>query len=59
MTTPTPETEPPIEYPDSWRPAGAPPFEPEIEPTAAEAWLASLTDEEYFNMTKRVRGGDR
>lgn len=46
-------------YPEAWRPKEAPPFEPEVEPTAAEAWLASLTDEEYFAMTKRVRGGDR
>jgi hypothetical protein len=52
MTTPEPIDD---SYPASWRPRGAPPFEPEIEPTAAEAWLASLTDEEFFTMTKRVR----
>jgi hypothetical protein len=57
MTT-TPSDEP-VEYPSRWRPPGAPPFEPEIEPSAAEAWLAAMTDEEYFAMTKRVRGGDR
>jgi hypothetical protein len=34
----------------------APPFEEEIEPTAAELWLASLSDEEFFNLTKRIRG---
>jgi len=42
-----PELDPPIEYPDSWRPPGAPPFEPEVEPTAAEVWLASLDEDEF------------
>ena len=59
MSTPN---DAPIEYPDSWRPPGAPPFsEPEIEPTAAELWLASLDETEFEALQRRVRNhrGDR
>jgi hypothetical protein len=54
-----PELDPPIEYPDSWRPAGAPPFEPEVEPTAAELWLASLDETEFEALQRRVRSHRR
>jgi len=51
-----PELDPPIEYPDSWRPPGAPPFEPSgVEPTAAELWLASLDETEFEALQRRVR----
>ena len=55
MSTATPEPDD-DRYPDSWRPVGAPPFKPEIEVTAAEAWLASLTDDEFMDLTRKVRG---
>lgn len=45
----------PVEYPASWRPKGAP-ADDHIDPTAAELWLASLSDDEYAAMTRRVRG---
>jgi hypothetical protein len=54
-----PELDPPIEYPDSWRPPGAPPFEPEVEPTAAEVWLASLDEDEFEALQRRVRSHRR
>jgi hypothetical protein len=50
-------------YPRAWRPSWAPEFEepkevePEIQPLAAEIWLASLSDEEFTAVTKRARGG--
>jgi len=36
-----PELDPPIEYPDSWRPARAPPFEPSLKrPLSSCGWPA-------------------
>jgi hypothetical protein len=52
----------PIRYPDSWRPRGAPDFEPEepepqLAPLAMELHCASMSDEEWAAFVKRARGG--
>jgi hypothetical protein len=52
----------PVEYPTRWRPKDAPPFPepepaPELEPLAAELWLASLDQNEFDAVIKRTRGG--
>jgi hypothetical protein len=51
-----------VEYPTRWRPKDAPPFPepepaPELEPLAAELWLASLDQNEFDAVIKRTRGG--
>ena len=57
MTT-TPE---PIDdrYPESWGPKNAPPFESDFEAPAVEAWLASLSPEEFVLLCNHARGGNR
>jgi hypothetical protein len=40
-------------YPSSWTPKGLP--DRDIEPTAVEAWLASLDESEFDAMARRVR----
>jgi hypothetical protein len=56
----TPATEPVGDpYPASWRPKEAPPFESAFEAPAVEAWLASLSTEEFVLLCNRARGGKR
>jgi hypothetical protein len=52
----------PTGYPDSWRPRGAPPQEPEpeqpkLEPLAMELHAAAMTDDEWAAFVKRARPG--
>ena len=54
-------TEQPTRYPDSWRPAGAPPFDepesdPQPEPLAMELHVAAMTEDEFQAFVKRARG---
>ena len=57
MTTPAG----PTGYPASWRPAGAPPPEPdsaqEALMIAVDAYIASLSPQEFDQMVQRCRGG--
>ena len=59
MTTPAPTDD---RYPDSWRPRGAPVFEPETEPEpqlqplAMELHAAAMSDAEWAAFVKRARG---
>lgn len=56
----SPETEPVGDpYPASWRPKEAPPFESDFEAPTVEAFLASLSTEEFILLCNRARGGNR
>ena len=50
-----------VEYPEAWRPAGAPPFperpEPELKPLEIELAVAAMSDEEFEAFTRRTRQG--
>jgi hypothetical protein len=52
----------PSRYPDSWRPRGAPDFEPEPEPESMlrplemELHAAAMSDEQWAAFVKRARG---
>ena len=57
MTTPEP-----VEYPEAWRPRGAPPFpksepEPEVEPLAMTLAAAAMSDSEWEAFVRTARGG--
>jgi len=49
----------PVRYPDSWRPRGAPEFEPEPEPDVRplemELRAAAMTEDEWQAFVKRAR----
>jgi hypothetical protein len=54
-------TSPPTDYPESWRPRGAPqsaPSAPPLEPLmmAIDAYLAGLSEEEFQALVARTRG---
>jgi hypothetical protein len=58
MTTTEPDNQGPSDpYPRAWRPAGAPPFEnnADFEPPAVEAYLGSLSSEEFIALCNRAR----
>jgi len=49
----------PSRYPESWRPRGAPDFEPEepeseLAPLAMELHAAQMSDSEWAQFTKRI-----
>ena len=54
--------QPPTRYPDSWRPRGAPDFEPEepepsaLKPLEMELAAAAMSDQEWQQFVKRSRG---
>ena len=50
-----PNSEPPVEYPSSWRPDYIKERDDGIEPLAAEAWIASLSDREFQSLIQRTR----
>jgi hypothetical protein len=51
MTEPVDDSD---SYPASWKPKGLP--DREIEPTAVEVWLASLDENAFEALARRVRG---
>ena len=48
------QPEPDDSYPSSWTPKGL--RDREIQPTAVEVWLASLDQNEFDALARRVRG---
>jgi hypothetical protein len=46
----------PTGYPTSWRPSYIVERDNQVDPTAAEVWLASLDETEFESLTRRVRG---
>ena len=59
MTTPTPEPEPPVEYPSQWRPRHTVERDDALEPLAIELHLAALSPAELQSTLMRVRSHRR